>query len=70
LLEISLGSDDGLEKGAVVRLFHAGGGMYLGTAEVAEIRADRAVCRPNAGKRYRIVKGDRVVYELPDLDHP
>lgn len=63
LIEISLGSDDGLRKGHRLEVFR--GPTYLGRVEVVEARPDRSVCTviPEFRKG-TIQKGDHVASNL------
>ncbi len=47
LVEISIGSDDGLRKGHVLHVVRQGGGVnnYVGRVEVTETQPDKAVCK-------------------------
>jgi hypothetical protein len=69
LVEISLGFDDGLEKGHALEVYRQGpseaDNKYLGKIEVVETQADRAVARvlPNFRKG-TIQKEDRVATRL------
>ncbi len=67
LIEISLGSDEGLIKGHRLEVFRSaeGASTYLGRVEVLRTTADRAVCQiiPEF-LRGTIVKGDRVATKL------
>ena len=66
-LEISLGSDDGLHKGAYLRIFRADGSMYLGKVQVLQTAPDRAVCRVIPESRKGVItKGDRVSSGIDD----
>lgn len=68
LIEISVGSDDGVRKGAKVRVIRADGSMYLGQVEVLETKDNRAVCRVIQGTQLGAIKqGDRVTYDLNDV---
>jgi hypothetical protein len=67
LLELSVGSDDGVKKGAVFRLIRADGTMYLGQAEVVKVDTNRAVGRV-VGQLGAINRGDLVKYELSDIN--
>jgi len=67
LIEISLGSDDGLLKGHRLEVFRsaAGASTYLGRVEVLRVSADRSVCQiiPEFN-RGTIMRGDRVASQL------
>ncbi len=69
LVEISLGYDDGLEKGHALDVYRQGAAQaenkYLGKIEVVETQADRAIARvlPNFRKG-TIQKEDRVATRL------
>lgn len=68
LVEISIGSDDGLKKGARLRVIRADGSMYLGQVEVLELQTDRGVCRiVQNTQQGAINKGDRVISDLTDV---
>ena len=47
LIEISIGSDDGLRKGHVLHVVRQGGGVnnYVGRVEVTQTEPDKAVCK-------------------------
>lgn len=63
LIEISIGSDDGLSKGNRLEAYRIGGpsNQYLGRVEVVKTEPERAVCRilPEF-RRGLIQRGDRV----------
>lgn len=62
-IEVSLGSDDGLQKGHVLEVYRAG--EYVGRAIVTSVRSDRAVARIVAEYARGIVqRGDRVTTRL------
>jgi TolA-binding protein len=67
LIEISIGSDDGIEEGARLDAYRLGedSGVYLGKVEVVETNADKAVCKilPEFQKD-AIRRGDRVTTRL------
>lgn len=67
LIEISLGSDDGLKKGDRLEVYRTGaaGSTYLGKVEVVEAVPERSVCKiiPEYQKG-AIQKGDRVASKL------
>jgi flagellar biosynthesis GTPase FlhF len=65
LIEISLGSDDGLNKGAYLRIFRADGSMYLGRAQVLQTAPDKSVCKV-IERKGAITKGDRVSSGIND----
>jgi vacuolar-type H+-ATPase subunit I/STV1 len=68
LLEISIGSDDGISKGAVLRVTRADGSMYLGKVEVVEAAPDRSVCKIIRDQQQgAIAKGDHVSSGLNDV---
>ncbi len=63
LIEISIGSDDGLTKGHTVDIYR--GGTYLGRAEVLETEDDKAVARLLKDfRKAPLRKGDRVATRL------
>ena len=67
LIEISLGTDDGLRKGHKVHVFR--GRQYKGKAEILEIEPDKAVAKIlRAFRRGIIQKGDRVATKLTKID--
>ncbi|MCS7305965.1 MAG: hypothetical protein NZ602_12770 [Thermoguttaceae bacterium] len=68
LVEISIGSDDGLRKGGILRVIRADGSMYLGQIEVLETQPDRAVCRIVPGSQQGAIQpGDKVRSDLSDV---
>ncbi|MHC4401757.1 MAG: hypothetical protein ACYTG0_18960 [Planctomycetota bacterium] len=66
LIEVSLGEDDGLQKGHTLEVYRGGeGGRYLGRVEVTETWTDRAVCSVLPGFRVApIQRDDRVTPTL------
>ena len=67
LVEISIGSDDGLQKGHRLEVYRKAGGVstYLGRVEVVKTDVDKSVCK--VVPEYRkgtIQKGDRVASKL------
>ncbi len=68
-VEISIGSDDGINKGGVLRVIRANGTMYLGKIEVVETKPDKAVC--NIIKKEQLgamMRGDRVYSDISDTE--
>jgi len=64
LIELSLGSDDGLREGHVVHVYRAGR-AYLGRATIVRTATDRAVAKMISGTvQGNIQKGDRVATSL------
>jgi hypothetical protein len=64
LIEVSLGSDEGLRRGHKLDVYRLTGG-YLGRAEVVDTNPDRAVARIIPEFRQGIIrKGDRVATKL------
>jgi predicted nucleic acid-binding Zn-ribbon protein len=67
LIEISIGSDDGIRKGHVLHVVRQGGGVsnYVGRVEITETEPDKAVCKilPEFLQR-PIEREDRVVAKL------
>ena len=63
VIELTIGSDDGLKKGHTLEVFR--NNKYLGRAEVLQTTPDRAVARiiPSL-KKGRILEGDRVATRL------
>ena len=62
-IEVSLGSDDGLQKGHILEVYR--GGEYMGRAVVTSVRSDRAVARIVEDYARGIVqRGDRVTTRL------
>jgi len=60
LVEINIGSDDGLTKGNRLMIYRADG-TYLGQVEVVEVRPSMAVCRVDPlFRKGAIQEGDRV----------
>jgi septal ring factor EnvC (AmiA/AmiB activator) len=66
VVEISIGSDDGVRKGHKLEVVRVGAGKsYVGRIEVLETTPDRAICRPSKDlQRSQIQKGDRVYGSL------
>ena len=66
MVEISLGSDDGIRKGHKLEVVRVdGNSTYVGRIEVIETSPDRAVCRPVPNMlRSPIQRGDRVFDRL------
>ena len=63
LIEVSIGSDDGLRAGHTLEVFR--NNAYLGRVEVTQVEPDRAVCRIIPAYRKGIIKrGDRVATKL------
>jgi len=64
MIEISIGSDDGLRPGHQldVRRGTGGGARYIGRIEVVEVSADISACKvlPKWSQGQPIRKGDRV----------
>lgn len=67
LVEVSVGSDDGLRKGHKLEVVRVEGGntVYVGRVEVVEAAVDRAVCRTDPKMlRSPVQRGDRVFANL------
>jgi hypothetical protein len=67
VVEISIGSDDGIRKGHKLEVVRMSGGAtsYVGRIEVMETFPDRAVCRTDPKMlRSPVQKGDRVYASL------
>jgi len=67
LLEVSIGSDDGLMRGHTLEVVRQGGGVstYLGRVEVTETAPDKAVCKVlPAFLQGAIQRNDRVTSKL------
>lgn len=63
LIEVSIGSDDGLRTGHSLEVFR--NNAYLGRVEVTQLEPNRAVCRIIPAYRKGIIKrGDRVATKL------
>jgi hypothetical protein len=67
LIEISIGSDQGLRKGHKLEVYRIGGGQstYVGRVEVVKTAADKSVCKVDP--RYQnsnIMVGDRVASKI------
>lgn len=63
LIEVSIGSDDGLRTGHTLEVFR--NNAYLGRVEVTQLEPNRAVCRIIPEYRKGIIKrGDRVATKL------
>ncbi|MBN2296538.1 MAG: hypothetical protein JXM70_29185, partial [Pirellulales bacterium] len=67
IIEINIGSDDGIKKGSTVEIYRIGSGSerYLGRAEIVKTQPDKAVCKiiPEYRKG-AILRGDRVTSKL------
>ena len=67
LVEVSIGSDEGLQEGHTLRVFRINGkvGAYLANIEIVDTNSDRAVGRIVPGTREGIIrKGDRVATKI------
>ena len=67
LIEVSIGSDDGLRKGHTLEVVRQGGGVstYLGRVEVTETSPDKSVCKVLPAFLQRpIQRNDRVTSKL------
>ena len=67
VIEISLGSDDGLRKGHKLEVFRLkdGDSKYLGRVEVLKTAVDKAACKIlPAFRKGKIQRGDRVASQL------
>jgi outer membrane murein-binding lipoprotein Lpp len=67
LMEISIGSDDGLQKGHSLEVYRIGEGVskYLGRVEVVRTSPDKAVCQILPEYRKGLIReGDRVASKL------
>ena len=63
LIEVSIGSDDGLRTGHTLEVFR--NNAYLGRVKVTQLEPDRAVCQILPEYRKGIIKrGDRVATKL------
>ena len=63
LIEVSIGSDDGLRKGHTLEVYR--NNAYLGRVEVTQLEPDRAVCQIIPAFRKGVIKrGDRVATKL------
>ncbi len=63
LVEVSIGSDDGLRKGHTLEVYR--NNAYLGRVKVTQLEPDRAVCEIIPAYRKGIIKrGDRVATKL------
>jgi cell division protein FtsL len=62
LVEISLGSDDGLERNHVLQVYR--GSRYLGSIKVTEVLPDRAVAKIQPDAKGAIQREDRVATRL------
>lgn len=63
LIEISIGSDDGIRKGHRLDVYRASGGSstYVGRIEVVKTAPDRSVCKIDPKfQNSRVMEGDRV----------
>jgi hypothetical protein len=70
LIEISIGSDDGLRVGHKMEVVRLGAGVktYVGRVQVMNVSPDRAACRPDpAMLRSPIQRGDRVYANLSQV---
>lgn len=67
LIEVSIGADEGLQKGHTLKIFRINGsvGSYLASIEIIDTGTDRAVGRVVPGTREGIIrKGDRVATKI------
>lgn len=67
LVEVSIGSDEGLQEGHTLKVFRINGkvGAYLASIEIVDTNSDRAVGRIVPGTREGIIrKGDRVATKI------
>jgi phosphoglycolate phosphatase-like HAD superfamily hydrolase len=68
LVEVSLGSDDGLRKGHQLEVYRISGGAstYVGRIEVVKTAPNLSVCKlaPNFPQNSNIMKGDRVASKI------
>lgn len=67
LIEISIGSDQGLLRGHKLQVYRVDGGTtYLGRVEVVKTEATRAVCKvdPSFPRKGPIQNGDRVASKI------
>ena len=67
LVEISLGSDQGLRKGHRLEVYRIGGGQstYVGRVEVVRTAATRSVCKIDPKyQNSNIMVGDRVASRI------
>jgi hypothetical protein len=67
LVEISIGSDDGLLKGHLLEVYRASGGQstYVGRIEVVKTAPDKSVCRIDPKfQNSTMMKGDRVASKI------
>lgn len=67
LVEISIGSDDGLLKGHQLEVYRASGGQstYVGRIEVVKTAPDKSVCRIDPKfQNSNMTKGDRVASKI------
>ncbi len=67
LVEISIGSDDGLRKGHKLEVYRISGGVstYVGRIEVVSTKPDRSVCKVDPKfQNSRIMEGDRVASKI------
>ena len=69
VVEISVGSDDGMRKGHKFVVTRPSNGKYIGIIEVIQVDdPSRAVCRPDkATQNDQIQKGDRVQAYIPKV---
>ncbi len=67
LIQVNIGSDDGLKKGHNLEVYRVGSGKdrYLGRVEIVDTQPDKAVCKiiPEYRKG-AILRGDRVTSKL------
>jgi hypothetical protein len=69
LVEVSLGSDDGLRKGQTLEVYgpRVASLAYVGRIEVVQTSPDRSICRIVSDRRQgRVQKGDHVTTKLPE----
>jgi uncharacterized protein YhaN len=67
LVEISLGSDQGLRKGHTLEIYRTSGGQstYVGRVEVVQVNPDRSVCKMDPKfQNSQVMVGDRVASKI------
>jgi uncharacterized protein YhaN len=67
LVEISLGSDDGIRKGHQLEIYRVGGGQntYVGRVEVVQTSPDKSVCKVDPKfQNSNVMVGDRVASKI------
>jgi hypothetical protein len=64
LMQISLGSDDGLQRGHTLELFRLNPAAYLGRVKIIEVNPKDAVAQPVGQLNGKPGKGDKVASQI------